>query len=63
MKSNRKAKLIPVSTYMYSKLKPEGLLIERGFLSNKKERNLLVTSEYQKKVASEIATSITKILI
>ena len=48
---------------MYSKLKPEGLLIECGFLSNKKERNLLVTSEYQKKVASEIATSITKILI
>lgn len=63
LKSNRKAKLIPVSTYMYSKLKPEGLLIECGFLSNKKERNLLVTSEYQKKVASEIATSITKILI
>lgn len=63
LKSNRKAKLIPVSTYMYSKLKPEGLLIECGFLSNKKERNLLITSEYQKKVASEIATSITKILI
>lgn len=63
LKSSREAKLIPVSTYMYSKLKPEGLLIECGFLSNSKERNLLVTSEYQKKVAREIATSVTKILI
>lgn len=49
LKSRRNAKLIPQSTYMYSKLQPKGLLIECGFLSNSKERNMLITSEYQKK--------------
>ena len=62
LNSNRDAKIIPSDTYMYNKLKPKGLLIECGFLSNLKERNLLITKEYQKKVAKEIATSITKIL-
>lgn len=62
LNSNRDAKIIPSDTYMYNKLKPKGLLIECGFLSNFKERNLLITKEYQKKVAKEIATSITKIL-
>ncbi len=62
LKSGRNAKLIPQSTYMYSKLKPKGLLIECGFLSNSKERNMLITSEYQKKIASEIAISVTRVL-
>ena len=61
LESNREAKLIPSSTYMYDKLKVKGLLVECGFLSNSKERSLLITSEYQKKVASEIADSISKI--
>ena len=62
LNSNRDAKLIPRDTYMYNKLNPKGVLIESGFLSNVKERNLLITREYQKKVAKEIATSVTKII-
>lgn len=62
LESNREAKQIPVNTYMYGKLKPKGLLVECGFLSNSKERSLLVTEEYQKKVAKEIATSVTVII-
>ena len=46
---------------MYNKLNKTGLLIECGFLSNPKERDLLQTIEYQKKVANEIATSIVTI--
>lgn len=61
LNSKREAKLIPNSTYMYSKLKPKGLLIECGFLSNNKERNMLITSEYQKKIAREIALAIRNI--
>ena len=62
LNSNREAKKIPTNTYMYSKLNPNGLLIECGFLSNRKERNLLITEEYQKKVAKEIATSVTLVI-
>lgn len=60
--SNREAKLIPTSTYMYGKLEPKGVLIECGFLSNEEERSKLITSEYQKKVAKEIATGVTEII-
>ena len=45
LNSNRDAKIIPSDTYMYNKLKPKGLLIECGFLSNFKERNLLLKNE------------------
>lgn len=62
LESNREAKQIPGSTYMYKKLKTKGLLVECGFLSNSKERSLLITEEYQKKVAKEIATSVTVII-
>lgn len=61
LESNREAKLIPQSTYMYDKLRIKGVLVECGFLSNYKERNLLITTEYQKRVASEIANSISKL--
>lgn len=36
--------------YMYKKLDIPGVLIECGFMSNVKERNLLVTSKYQSKI-------------
>lgn len=61
LNSNRQAKIIPLNTYMYDKLNTKGMLIECGFLSNKNERELLVTTEYQKRVAKEIANSITSL--
>lgn len=58
LNGDRKIKKIPNSTYMYDKLKVPGVLIECGFLSNGKERNLLKTKEYQQKVASSIAQGV-----
>lgn len=58
LESNREIKKIPSSTYMYSKLSVPGVLIECGFLSNTKERKKLITSEYQKKIATAIAKAI-----
>lgn len=55
---NREIKEIPARTYMYSKLKPRGVLIECGFLSNYNERNNLITEEYQKKIAEYITKAI-----
>lgn len=61
LKGKRKIKRIPADTYMYSRLNTAGVLIECGFLSNSKERSLLVTKEYQEKVAKSIAMGIRKI--
>ncbi len=61
LKTNREVKTIPTSTYMYSRLKTTGVLIECGFLSNARERGLLVTKEYQKKLASIIASSVARL--
>lgn len=58
LESNREIKKIPSTTYMYSKLRIPGVLIECGFLSNENERRLLITSDYQKKVAHAIALAI-----
>ncbi len=55
---NRKVKLIPSRTYMYSRLKIKGVLIECGFLSNAKERQMLLSSEYIDKLTSNIALSL-----
>lgn len=60
LEGNRKVKKIPSSTYMYNKLEPRGILIECGFLSNSKERNLLISDAYQQKVAQMIAEAIVK---
>lgn len=57
-KSERKIKQIPKDTYMYSKLKIPGVLIECGFLSNAKERSLLTNEEYQKKIAKAISLGV-----
>lgn len=58
LNSKREVKKIPSSTYMYSKLSISGVLIECGFLSNYKERSLLTTEEYQKKIAMYISEAI-----
>lgn len=42
------------SIYMYKKLTIPGVLIECGFLSNKRERNLLINDEYQTKLVNSI---------
>ena len=55
---NRKIKNIPQNTYMYSKLKVPGVLIECGFLSNTKERNKLTNKEYQKLISKAISEAI-----
>jgi len=55
LKGTRKIKPIPKDTYMYNKLKVNGVLIECGFLSNPNERVLLTKKDYQKKVAKSIA--------
>ena len=60
LNSNRKIKTIPKDTYMYPKLKVNGLLIECGFLSNYEERQKLITIEYQKKVADLISKGVVK---
>lgn len=59
LKTNREVKTVPSSTYMYGRLKTTGVLIECGFLSNARERGLLQQSEYQKKLANIIASSMT----
>ena len=58
LSSNREVKKIPNDTYMYEKLNIPGVLIECGFLSNKEDRYLLKTNEYQKKIAKIIAKGI-----
>lgn len=47
-------KKLSESIYMYKKLTIPGLLIECGFLSNAKERNLLIDDSYQFKIVKSI---------
>ena len=61
LNGKRKIKRIPNDTYMYSRLKVSGVLIECGFLSNDQERNLLVIEKYQKKIAISIAKGIKEV--
>lgn len=49
-----KEKTLSDSIYMYKKLNVPGVLIECGFLSNDRERRLLVTDEYQDKIVDSI---------
>lgn len=58
LENDRTIKKIPNRTYMYSKLNIPGLLIECGFLSNYKEKELLKTPEYQQKLAKTITEGI-----
>lgn len=54
LQNNRDIKKISQKTYMYDKLTVPGVLIECGFLSNPKEKNLLNSSSYQQKIATTI---------
>lgn len=56
--SDREIKPIPSSTYMYSKLKVPGVLVECGFLSNLAEKEKLITESYQQEFASYLAYAI-----
>lgn len=58
LENDREIKKIPTRTYMYSKLTIPGVLIECGFLSNYKEKELLKTPEYQQKLAKIITKGI-----
>ncbi len=57
--TDRKAKKIPPSTYMYDKLTTKGILVECGFLSNSAERSKLVTKKYQMEFANILAKAIS----
>lgn len=57
---DRIIKKIPTSTYMYQRLNKKGVLIECGFLSNKEEREKLVTKEYQEAFAKILAEAVAK---
>lgn len=58
LKSPMEAKKVSNSIYMYKKLKPPGLLLECGFLSNSHEKKLLVTKEYQEKIVNAIVKAL-----
>lgn len=55
--TTRKIK-ITTNTYMYNKLNIRGVLIECGFLSNDRERTLLISDEYQINLAKTITNAI-----
>lgn len=57
--SKRKIK-ITTNTYMYNKLNIPGILVECGFLSNKKDLTNLTNPKYQKELSSVITQSIIK---
>ena len=48
------------SIYMYKNLKVPGVLIECGFLSNDKERKLLLNDDYQNKIVKSIINGLLK---
>lgn len=58
LNSPMKEKEIGKTIYMYKKLKVPGVLIECGFLSNDRERKLLNTNEYQKKLVNAIVKAL-----
>lgn len=62
LKSNREVKLMKSGMYyMYNKLKVPGVLVECGFLSNRNERNKLLTDKYQNKLVKSIKNAIINI--
>lgn len=59
LNSNRNIKEIN-DLYMYKNILKKGLLLEVGFISNKEERNLLITSNYQDKIVEVITNALIK---
>lgn len=58
LKSPMKSRQLGDDVYMYKKLKIPGVLIECGFISNSKERELLLSEDYQNKIVSSIVQGI-----
>lgn len=56
--TNTKRTIKKTNLYMYKNLLVPGVLIECGFLSNSKERNLLQQEEYQEKLAIYITKGV-----
>lgn len=61
LKTKRTTKKIPNTTYMYSRLNVQGVLVECGFLSNYSEKQKLKNSDYQQKFAQYLANAIVKV--
>ena len=61
LKGKREVKLIPSTTYMYSKLNVTGVLVECGILSNETEKEKLITESYQQEFASILANLIQQL--
>ena len=55
-----KEKRINDSIYMYKQLLIPGVLIECGFLSNDKEKSMLITDKYQDKIVDAIVDGLIK---
>ena len=55
--TTRDIKLI-TDRYLYNKINKPGVLIELGFISNLKEKNLLLNEDYQYKISNVIVDSI-----
>lgn len=60
LKSPLKEHKLDNDIYMYKKLDIPGVLIECGFISNTKERSLLVTDKYQSKIVKSIIDGLIK---
>lgn len=61
LKTKRTIKKIPSTTYMYSRLNVQGVLVECGFLSNYSDKQKLKNSDYQQKFAQYLANAIVKV--
>ena len=55
--SGRKAAIIPDSVYLFAHLDCPAILVECGFLSNGEEASLLLTADYQRKLAAALAAA------
>lgn len=60
LKSPREEKKLSNDIYMFKQLNVPGVLIECGFLSNAKERNLLNNDNYQNKIVTTIIDGLLK---
>lgn len=58
LNSPMKSRKLSNDVYMYKRLKIPGVLVECGFISNSKERELLLSEDYQNKIVSSIVQGI-----
>lgn len=61
LSTHREIKNISSTIYMYQRLKVPGVLIECGFLSNSKEKNLLLEDSYLNKFTDYLIEALIKI--